>query len=65
MPWFPDNYVPLKVGDIVKCLHTVNFIDGSYHKKDNSYTVTSQSLAYYNNACNRLQYQRVYTRDTK
>lgn len=37
-----------KVGDIVRCLKTLQFIDRSYHIKDFLYYVTDSTLEYYN-----------------
>ena len=53
-----------QVNDIVKCTSDVHFTDNTYHKKGEMYTVTKNTVCYFNNENNYLNY-RLWHRGVK
>ena len=48
-----------KVGDRVRCLCDIKFCDGTRHYKGFVYTVDAINIFYYNNDCNKDNYEVV------
>ena len=44
------------VNDVVKCIKDVHFCDNTDHKRGQVYTVTKDTLSYFNNSNNSYHY---------
>jgi len=54
-----NNENKFKIGDKVRPLKNIFFVDNSTHHISSTYTVDEISFAYYNTPCNSINYEKV------
>ena len=53
------GYTEFRRGDIVKCLETIEFCDGTKHTAGQEIKVTKETEAYFNAKCNNNAYSLI------